>query len=63
MKPTKTQTPAFPPIPKSTPAPPLRTGPQPDALVIRFRTADGRFQPARKGQPAVQEEEFEALDD
>ena len=56
MKNANTKAPAFPAVPQPEPAPTPQKGPQPNPSLIRFRKADGRFQPARKGQPAVNEE-------
>ena len=61
MKNHEKATPAFPPIPVAAPAPEAQKGPQPNATVMRVRNAEGRFEGAKKGQAAVEEEDFEAL--
>ena len=61
MKKSNNQVPAFPPVPQSAPTPPPPKGPQPNPSVIRFRKGNQVFKPGGKNQPAVQEEDFEAL--
>ncbi len=61
MKNQDKATPSFPPIPAAAPVPVAQKGPQPNPTVMRVRNADGTFPGAKKGQPAVEEEDFEAL--